>query len=86
MFIEVFGKIIINMEKDNISLQMVIFIKGIFIKDQDMEKEDMFGMTIVVMKETGKLIKCMAMENIQRVKEQQLKDGSKTMNLQVDKN
>jgi D-alanine-D-alanine ligase-like ATP-grasp enzyme len=81
MFTEDFGKIITNMVKDNINLQTVTIIKDIFMKDQDMVREDICGMIKVDMKVIGKLIKCTGMESIQHHKELLLKDGLRMINL-----
>lgn len=85
-FTEVIGKQIINMEKDNISLLTVIITKGIFTKDPDRGKANIFGQIKVVIKVIGRLIKCRVMENIQLLMELLLRAGSKKMNLLDEQN
>lgn len=85
-FTEVIGKQIINMEKDNISLPTVIITKGIFTKDPDRGKANIFGQIKVVIKVIGRLIKCRVMENIQLLMELLLRAGSKKINLLDEQN
>ena len=81
MFIEVIGRKIINTEKENTNLRMVIITKGIFIKDQDKARENTYGLTKAVTKEIGKQTKWKVTESIQLPMGLLLKVGSKRINL-----
>lgn len=72
------------MEKVNISLQMVITIRDIFIKDLDRVRVNIFGQIKVVTKEIGKQIRWKVMENIQHLMELLLKVGFKMISLSDD--
>lgn len=78
---EVIGKEIISMEKDNISLRMVITIKAIFMKVQDKVKESIFGRIKAVMMVTGRQTKWKDMASILRLMELLLRDGFKRISL-----
>lgn len=72
------------MEKVNISLQMVITIRDIFIKDLDRVRVNIFGQIKVVTKEIGKQIRWKVMENIQHLMELLLRVGFKMISLSDD--
>lgn len=78
---EVIGRQIISTAKDNISLLMVIIIKGIFMKVQDRVKESIFGRIKVVMMVTGRQTRWKDMANIQLPLELLLRDGFKRISL-----
>lgn len=72
------------MEKVNISLQMVITIRDIFIKDLDRVRVNIFGQIKVVTKEIGKQIRWKVTENIQHLMELLLRVGFKMISLSDD--
>lgn len=65
---------------ENFTLQVVVSMKVIFLMTNKMEKEHKFGNLVLNMLVNGKMIKCMAKENIIIIMEIILKEYFKKIN------